>query len=400
MLLEFAGIVYILAFKRLNIHLVDIVFLAIGGTIGLVVAVMWVFYAPQEKETLTDIQIDRGKTHPSSKSALQENPVPLKIAAQATMKNQETVPDANGMNSVLERKSPEKNMDMHEDDTIAINGQGRQFQNPPVLRSPAELRSPSLIVPFPFIVPKEGDDPALCADKCADHIQNGFYRYAVTDGASASFLPARWAQILAESFVHSDNDFNEHSAGIAWLRDCSQQWSQWVDKIWIPQLGRDKDWGRDKAQGAQATLIGCSFSYQLLQQTGMAKVDVVAVGDANFFLVHPLDENLNRCDCWSFPCTKPEDFGPVPNTLVTAEALIPQTQFMRHSFQVQRGDYLFLTTDALAQWMLSRIFHKDNPWQRLSRLSTYEDFHAFVVEERDKGELESDDTTMLKIYIS
>lgn len=393
-LLESGGVVYIFAFKRLNIHLVDIVFLTIGAIFGLVVVVMWVFYAPQEKETLTGLQIDRSKTPSSSKSAHQEKPVPLNIAAQAALNNQVAVPDINETNSILERISPEKNMDIHEGDTVAINGRGKQFQNPLILRSPAEPLS------LPFIVPKEGDDPALCADKYAEHRENGFYRYAVTDGASASFLPAQWAQILAESFVHLDNDVNEDADGIAWLRACSQQWSQWVDLTWIPQLGRDKDWSRDKAQGAQATLIGCSFSYQSLQQTGSANVAVIAVGDANFFLVHPLDENLNLYDYRSFPCTRPEDFGPVPNTLATAESLIPQTQFMRESFQVQRGDYLFLTTDALAQWTLSRIFHKDNPWQRLSKLSTSEDFHAFVVEERDKGELESDDTTMLMIYIS
>lgn len=371
----------------------DVELLAIGVIFGLVVAVMWILYAPREKDIPVTIQNGRSKTHSTTPSVNQEKPVPPENAMQATMKNQEAVPDANPANLVLRRKEPEKNTGMNEDDTVAINGPSKQFQNPPVLRSPVELYWLS------FIVPKEGDDPALCADKCAEHLQNGFYRYAVTDGASASFLPAQWAQILAEGFVHLNRDFDEPADGIAWLRACSQQWSQWVDTTWIPQLGRDKDWGRDKAQGAQATLIGCSFSYQALQQTGTANVAVIAVGDANFFLVRPLDAHLNLYQYWSFPCTGPEEFGPVPETLATAEQLIPLTQFKRISYSLQRGDYLFLTTDALAQWTLSRIVNNDNPWQRLRSLSTFEDFHAFVVEERDKGELESDDTTMLMIYI-
>ncbi|MHB8596810.1 MAG: hypothetical protein ACYDER_08365 [Ktedonobacteraceae bacterium] len=342
------------------------------------------------------MQSGRSKTHSTTASANQEKLAPPENAMQATVKNQEAVPDANETNSVLGRKEPEKNTDMNEGDTVAINGPSKQFQNPLVLQSP----SPVKLHWLSFIVPKEGDDPALCADKREKHDQNGVYRYAVTDGASASFLPAQWAQILAEGFVHLNRDFDEPADGIAWLRACSQQWSQWVDTTWIPQLGRDKDWSRDKAQGAQATLIGCSFSYQALQQTGTANIVVIAVGDANFFLVRPLDENLDRYEYWSFPCTRPEDFGPVPETLATAEQLIPLTQFKRISYSIQRGDYLFLTTDALAQWTLSQIFHKDNPWQLLSKLSTFEDFHAFVVEERDKGELESDDTTMLRIHIA
>ncbi len=396
-ILEAAGIVYILAVKRIDVHLGDILFLAIGAIFGLVVVVLWFGYAPREKEVPAGTQNGWSKTHSTTASAKQEKPAPPENALPATLKNQEAVPDASGANSVLGRKESETNIGMNEVDTLVIDGPSKQFQNSLVLRSPSPVELHSLS----FIVPKEGDDPILCADKCEQYsIQNDLYRYAVTDGASASFLPAQWAQILAEGFVHLARDFDDPAHGIAWLRACSQQWSQWVDTTWIPQLGRDKDWGRDKAQGAQATLIGCSFSYQALQQTGTANIVVIAVGDANFFLVRPLDENLDHYLYWSFPCTKPEDFGPVPETLATAEQLIPLTQFKWTAYSIRRGDYLFLTTDALAQWTLSRIVNNDNPWQRLRNLSTFEDFHAFVVEERDKGELESDDTTMLMIHIT
>jgi hypothetical protein len=395
LLLGGGSIVYIVVTGRIHTHMMDVELLTISTVFGLIVIMLWWLRTPQQRHAAAGFNENSNETISYTPLADQKESVSSGDNTDETNLPQDIMSDPIKVNQSMGKNLLESSLGLTGSNVLATNATHGQFRNPAVLQTPVEFPCRA------FIVPKEGDDPVQCADKWAKHITSGRSRYAVTDGASTSFLPAQWAQIIANSFVQLNGGFRNHEEAIMWLRTCSQQWIQWVDSTWIPQFGqyaRDTTWSREKAQGAQATLIGCSLSSQALQQNGFAKVVVTAVGDANFFLVHPTDEKFDQWQYVSFPCTTPEDFGPVPATLATAEEFLLRTEFKRTSFQLQRGDYIFLTTDALASWILIQLRNQENPWSRLLELSTYEDFRAFVLLERDKGDLESDDTTMLSIY--
>jgi hypothetical protein len=191
------------------------------------------------------------------------------------------------------------------------------------------------------------------------------------------------------------------------------------EETWIPEgerrTGRVRDWSREIGDGAQATFVGCSFSPQQLVDNGRTTVSVFAIGDSNFFLVHPPRHSDDIWEYESYPIERFEDFGPVPAILatVTTDHQIDKAwhkaqenvgHFPKHDnpykeYNIDPGDYMVLTTDALAAWILQQEANQISPWNRLIRHLPNEDaFRAFVEEQRQRG-LERDDTSMLIVHL-
>ena len=265
--------------------------------------------------------------------------------------------------------------------------------------------------PLPFVlfahtIPKEGTNLELSQDKLNAFADSERRRYAVADGVGGSFLPSKWAEIVVDSFVKLPKDFSAAEEFDEWLSACSDQWYQWVDTQWIPYMNKQRrlsyDWSNDRSRGAEATLIGCSFSPFALSESGYTFVRVTAVGDAVFFLVHFQTEGDQNQSYEAFAQIKPEDFGPTPNTIATARMSIQRAwgQVQQATYTARKGDYIILTTDALAKWALIQVNRGKPPWKQLLSLEAYEDFGAFVIEEREKRELETDDTTIMVIPIN
>ncbi|MGH2497941.1 MAG: protein phosphatase 2C domain-containing protein [Ktedonobacteraceae bacterium] len=252
-----------------------------------------------------------------------------------------------------------------------------------------------------FIYPKEGKKPENSQDKLAYYCEGNQCRFAVADGVGNSFLPDEWAQILTNNFVKRNEDFKHGEDFVPWLIACSRQWYTWVDEQWIPivqqRLGRSIDWSRDRARGAQATFIGCSFDAAPLINHDPARVNVMTIGDSVLFHLQPPRPSQGQWRYNSYPGIRPEEFGPVPFTLATRSDLIEQAwqtaQIKRFDFEW--GDIILLTTDALAKWIVTDV-------QRVPTLLTMRDkeaFGDFVLRERSEGTLELDDVTLLIIYL-
>jgi hypothetical protein len=66
----------------------------------------------------------------------------------------------------------------------------------------------------------------------------------------------------------------------------------------------------------------------------------------------------------------------------------------------QRGDSFYVATDALAAWFLRTNDSQGRPWEPLRDMDTIDaemDFTEWVNEQRDMGQMQNDDTTLIRI---
>ncbi len=251
-----------------------------------------------------------------------------------------------------------------------------------------------------YTLSKEGD---VNQDSCFSFKSSELCRFAVTDGVGGSFLPGKWAEIVARNFSNLAEDLTTAQKCVEWLSACSDEWQDWADQEWIPRAnqlrGSPYDWSNDRERGAETTLIGCSYSPLVLTQTGHTNILVTAVGDATFFLVRQTNPPDGRWQYQSFALQASEDFNSHPQTLPSMGIDTQKVwrQVKQKLYSAHRGDYLFLTTDALAKWILLQIKQGFSPWEKLLGLTSSEAFGEFVLREREHRFMDRDDTTMMVV---
>ena len=249
-----------------------------------------------------------------------------------------------------------------------------------------------------FIFPKEaGNEPRFCADKCSINRDTG--RFAVTDGVSRSFLSPEWADIIATNYTNRSGDFASKEDFIAWLTQCSQQWEQWVITRWIPDAEKNglyESWDEKIYEGAQTTFVGCSI---FPKPNNSLAIWIHAVGDANLFCLHPTTAQQDTTTWFAFPNTEPRTHQSATDTLSTPARRFQRTYDLIKKTEItaQPGDYLFLVTDALMNWILTPPEATGSHLYALLQIDSESSFRSFVMSERNEKRLEEDDTTMLII---
>jgi hypothetical protein len=106
----------------------------------------------------------------------------------------------------------------------------------------------------------------------------------------------------------------------------------------------------------------------------------------------------------AFPIDEPTAFGTSP-MLAPSRPLDPakvnqNTAELRTTWQ--RGDCLYLASDALAHWFLNQATAGGRPWRTLWEFGTDDaigDFAALVDGCRANGSIKNDDTTLVRIDI-
>lgn len=397
LLLDIGYAIFLSLLKHLVFSSADIFYLSAGVIIGIITILLWsninLSYigrhmpSPSESRSVADQRIS--STNPdtllSEVPTEPQSPYILMPKAGVFLLQDTNIVQPPDNNSSEERHP----LPFQNSPPFVLSGQALYPQLPLV----QEVRS--------FVFPKEGNDPERSQDKFALHSHNGSCRYAIADGVGASFLPSQWAQLLTTNYVSLKEDFKDKREFTHWLTASSLQWNHWVDTSWIPQtnqkLGYEKDWSRDKAKGAQTTFVGCSFSKDDLALNGSTLVHVTVVGDTVFFLIRPPHTTQDQWEHVSFACRTVDDFGPVPDTLATSEQYIQHAWNLLKSnvYRASSEDYIILATDALAKWILAQIQANSNPWIVLLALAHPQNFSEFVLQERQKGTLETDDTTMI-----
>jgi hypothetical protein len=206
--------------------------------------------------------------------------------------------------------------------------------------------------------------------------------YAVSDGASVSFDPGRWANILARRFSEIPDVSHD------WIDAAAAEYRAAHDREampWMQQAAFDR--------GSFATLLGIVF---LPDWQGLR---IFAIGDTMLAFVD--SGQVVR----TIPYILPIEFDRTPSLLSTnlaenrwldADAI--SNAWYELNIASHEDPRILMMTDALGRWLLEQ---EDS--ERLSSLLDVRDermFRELVEQERFEGRLRRDDTTLVVIGAS
>jgi hypothetical protein len=232
--------------------------------------------------------------------------------------------------------------------------------------------------------PKAGTPRAEWEDGCAYSPSTGWF--AVTDGASSGTRSREWAFHLARSFVDAGQlgAFSRWDvpAFLRWTEEtrtafdsASDEYSAYLVADWIQAASASK--------GAFATLLGGHIAADEWQ--------VVAVGDCCLFHVSAAGELLT-----TFPLAAGHDPAAAPMLVASVSngdrRLAEGVHFARGFLAL--GDSLFVTTDALAAWVFTRLAEPET-WRALRRIGAT-GFEHLCADLRSTELMKNDDVTMLR----
>jgi hypothetical protein len=243
-----------------------------------------------------------------------------------------------------------------------------------------------------FHEPKAGA-PDYEWEDCAGHLAadprtGSPARLVVVDGATEAYDAIGWVGQLVGSFVGPD--------GPAALKpDELDDWFGRMQERWVDERSSfDSVFEEHKfhTEGSFATFLGCDIH-------GLDRAAPhwygVALGDAVLF--HVRAGQLVA----QLPDISAEAFGISPKGVFTQPSQRPR---MRDGLEfddreLEAGDVLFLTTDALAHWLLSAAEAGRACWQTVAGIDHPRDFRRWVVEQRGLG-MTNDDVTMLRAEVT
>ncbi len=223
-----------------------------------------------------------------------------------------------------------------------------------------------------LVVQKAGHSFTECEDIWGYAQKEQGIAIALADGATESSFAQEWAGLLVNNFVQN---LPIELELIPWLKGLQKQWLSWLAAKELPWFAK-----RKAATGAFATFISLWLSEQSWQ--------VTAVGDSCLFVVR--DRQLIT----SFPQKSSRDFNNSPALIGTH--LRPELlQILTMQGDLETGDRFYLTTDAIACWILRQIEANQNPWVTLDQINSQDLWVDWVNQLRDRHEIANDDTTLL-----
>ena len=226
-----------------------------------------------------------------------------------------------------------------------------------------------------FVLQKAGNHSTECEDIWDYYHGDRRIAIALADGATESSFAKEWAGELVRNWVGQ-----QESSLKDWMQRSQISWRQWLGTQELSWFAK-----RKAAHGAFATFLSLRVLDDLSWQAH-------AVGDSCLFLVR--DRQL----CQSFPLHHSHEFSHRPQ-LLGSDRAFAETQILQTQGSVQLGDRFYLTTDAIACWILRQLETRQNPWVKLEQIQTQELFVHWVSELRDRLEIANDDTTLLCLEV-
>ena len=205
-------------------------------------------------------------------------------------------------------------------------------------------------------------------------------RFAVADGASETSFARQWAELLVEGFVQG-------APSAAELREFVSP----LQALWAEgQKGKATAWysERKAADGAFSSLLGVTIEGDRWR--------ALAIGDSCLFVVR--SGKVLR----AFPLERAEQFSNRPSLLSSisrANAGV-WSEVATVEGELQASDRLLLMTDALAQWFLVEAEMGRRPWAALAKVTTPEQFAAYIDCLRAGGALRNDDVTLVSVEVA
>lgn len=238
-----------------------------------------------------------------------------------------------------------------------------------------------------FITHKKAENPDDCQD--AIKVNEDTSRYAVADGATRSFFPKWWAELLVEHFCRKSDSFLSEEKWKEQLVPIQEEWYKRVEERVKSRNLFYLTNSLNTREPAVSTFIGLEVDKTTLEW------QAIIIGDSCLF--HISDSGFK-----SYLIEKSENFTSRPE----AFASFPEKNQGKPTFisgEIQSGDIFILATDALAKWILE---HKETGnlediLNQFKQIESNELFNQFVVQARDSEDmcLVNDDVTLVLILV-
>lgn len=244
-----------------------------------------------------------------------------------------------------------------------------------------------------FIAPKKGETKADCQD--AKEKNKSIGRYAVADGATLSFFPRKWAELLVKRFCYPEelSLSLEEENWKAWIEPIQQEWLEWVSET----VQKTKTYmlvdRLSKLESALSTFIGIEFNVD------KGEWKALILGDSCLF-------HQSGSEFKSYPLEGLADFQYRPKSFASFQkdnpiGGLPDVK----SDEALPGDLFVLATDALAKWIVQ---HKEvgtdkleEALGQLKQIETQEQFERFIELARNHEDIRlvNDDVTLMLISV-
>ena len=238
---------------------------------------------------------------------------------------------------------------------------------------------------YPFITHKKAESFDDCQD--AFEVNKEHSRYAVADGATRSFFPKHWAELLVKHFCERSDLFSSGENWKEWLVPIQEEWYKRVEERVKARNQFYLTNSFNAREPAVATFIGLEVDKTKQEWRAMV------IGDSCLF--HKSDNGFR-----SYLIEKSEDFTSHPEAL----ASFPERNHYNPTFvsgEIRSGDMFILTTDALAKWIVQHdeTNNLEAVLNQLKQIETDDQFNQFVDQERDNENIRlvNDDVTLMFI---
>ena len=247
-----------------------------------------------------------------------------------------------------------------------------------------------------FKTHKQGETMDDCQDDYAHNGETG--RYAIADGATLSFFPKEWANLLVNCFCYprdnslslEDNNWVDRNIWKGWLEPIQQEWLESVSISVQDSKSYMLVDRLSKLEPALSTFIGIEF------KRDEGKWKAVIIGDSCLF--HRSEYGFE-----SYLLKNLEDFPYRPNSFASFPKDSPIGDLPEViSGNASSGDVFILATDALSKWIIQHheADNIDSILNRLRQIENHEQFEQFVEQARnDEVRLVNDDVTLMFISV-
>jgi len=237
-----------------------------------------------------------------------------------------------------------------------------------------------------YKLPKAGNTNDECEDAYSIKNTRRSLKVFVADGATESSFAKEWANLLTAD-LKTIKSFSLTNI-VKRLPKIRNEWKEQVSKRPLPWYAEIK-----LEKGAFSTIIGLRINYK------KSSFNCFSIGDCCTFHLRN-DEILV-----SFPIEDEIEFS--NNPFLVSTKIDDDDKIAKHfrelkNQKIRKGDYLFVMSDALACWFISKTKTNDKPWNILigfTEDSSNKSFEKWLKRIRDEKEIKNDDTTLLTIEI-
>lgn len=255
--------------------------------------------------------------------------------------------------------------------------------------------SVTLYDPHCFYTHKKAESLSDYQDASDYSVKKG--RFAIADGATRSFFPSQWSQLLVERFCQDNDSQNNRLFADrqwqAWLQPIQKKWDRQIRAI-VEEAPHDKYYIKNPYANKEpglATFVGLQIGES--NDKGISW-DAMIIGDSCLFQVQG-----NQIKSYLISNSQQFDNHPAFFASYDKDNRDPP-QFING--YAQPGDFFILATDALAKWMLT--YYERSSWQQVWRElchMTWGNFDKYIDRARQGRQirLENDDVTLMIIPI-